>query len=110
MYCLGLHRVYRDLWLPVDVLQGVLRRLFNLDSKNFTQKSSALSLRKVWYPGASRTRQVVEPQDVISLGKHPSKLPGRLSVGQLITPQSDVYEKDAKLCGDSPPGLRFVIG
>ena len=61
------------------------------------------------YPDTSRTRQVVEPQDAISLGKRPSKLPGRLSVGQLITPQSDVYEKDAKLCGDSPPGLRFAI-
>ena len=58
------------------------------------------------YPGASRIRQVVERQDAFSLS---SKLPGRLSAGQLITPQSDVYEKDAKLCGGSPPGLRFAI-
>ena len=59
----------------------------------------------VEYPGGSRRWGVVERQDAISLGKPPLKLPGQLSIWQLITPQSDVYEKDAKLCVDSPRGL-----
>ena len=37
------------------------------------------------------------------------KHPGRLGIWQLITPKSAVYEKDAKLCVDSPPGLWFAI-
>ena len=48
---------------------------------------------------------IVERQHAIFLDKPPSKRPGQLSIWKLITPQSDVYEKDAKLCVDSPPGL-----
>ena len=44
-------------------------------------------------------------QDGISLGKTQPKLPGQLTIWQLITPQSDVNEKDAKSCVDSSLGL-----
>ena len=65
--------------------------------------------RYIEYPGASRRRWVVERQDAISLGKLPLKRPGQLSIWQLTTPRSDAYEKDAKLCVDTPPGFRFAI-
>ena len=38
----------------------------------------------------------------------PSTSTANLDSWKLITPQSDVYEKDTKLCVDSP-GLRFAI-
>ena len=43
-------------------------------------------------------------QDASHLCKFP-KLLGQLSIWQLIASKSDVYEKDAKLCVDSPPRL-----
>ena len=60
-------------------------------------------------PGASRRRTVVGAKTLFLLAKTLAKLPGQLSIWQLITPQSDVYEKDAKLCVDTPPGFRFAI-
>ena len=34
---------------------------------------------------------------------------GRLDIGVLIAQRSDVYEEIAKLSGDSPPALRFLM-
>ena len=52
---------------------------------------------------------MVKRQDAISLGKPPLELAGQLSIWQLITPQSDIYEKGAELRVVSPRGLRFAM-
>ena len=51
-----------------------------------------------WTAVGSRARQ-----DAIHFYKSPSKLLRQLGIWQLITPKSDVYEGNVKLCIDSPP-------
>ena len=53
--------------------------------------------------------QAIERQDAIPHGKTQPKRPWQLRIWQVITAQSDVYKKDAKLCVDSPPDLRLAL-